>query len=283
MKLKNFLTDGNFNSLRQRLGAPLSLYKVIIDLPKPVLRTRAVNAAATLPETGVEIDGLSKLEVNSDGTLKYEGKRVSVHIRDVQAIGGNHHSPRFHIYNCRTLDDMRNNGRFDRYVVSDRDDDVFFIRIDAGPLRQTKLSVCQNCLDKLSWDGFSLENTKEKRYGVVQSFTLRRFFERYPRALIPVLPKHTVDTAPINDYPLNWDDISNELRRQLGYRCQECEIHLSAEFRRFLHVHHLNGLKYDTSPNNLRCLCIECHSKSYGHSHMRSLPEYAEFRNLFRR
>lgn len=281
MNLPDFVNDPQFNTLRQRIGAPLSLYKVKISLPQPVRRARPEPLDTPLPATGVEIDGLARITVNPDGTLGYEGKRVSVHIRDVQAIGGNHHIPRFHISNCRTLDEMRHKGRFERYVVSDRDDDVFFIRIDSGPLKQTSLNVCQNCLDRLSWDGFSSESPRETRYRIVENFTLRRFFERYPKTPLSRLPKHTVDTAPLNDYPLNWDEISNELRRQLRYTCQECGLEVGSENRRFLHVHHRNGLKYDTAPENLRCLCIECHADAPGHVHIRALPEYAQFKRIF--
>lgn len=283
MKLTDFIDDPQFNTLRRQISAPLSLYKVKITLPQPVRKPRPPKVDSPLPETGVEIDGLGGITVNQDGTLGYEGKRVTVHIRDVQAIGGNHHTPRFHVSNCRTLDEMRHKGKFERYVVSDRDDDIFFIRIDSGPLKQTSLNVCQNCLDRLSWEGFSADSPKAKRYAIVERFALKRFFERYPRTPMSRFPQYTVETAPINDYPLNWEEISNELRRQLRYACQDCGIEVGAENRRFLHVHHKNGLKYDTSPDNLLCLCISCHSRKADHSHIRDLPDYMHFQIMFGR
>ncbi len=282
MNLPDFILNSSFNSLRQQLGAPLSLYKVRIQLPKPVPKMRTlVDSKPILPAMGLDIQGLSELQVNPDGTLGYEGRRITVHIRDVQSIRGQHHTPRFHVANCRTLEEMRSKGKAERYVISDRDDDVFHIRVDSGPLRQTSLKVCQHCLDKLSWEGFSLENSGQKRYGIVDRFNLKNFFEKYPRVLISQLPTHTVHSAPINDYPENWDEISAELRRQLRYTCQECGVSVGEKHKRFLHIHHLNSLKYDVSVDNLRCLCIRCHASQPDHGHMRALPDLQLFNSIF--
>lgn len=281
MKLPDFTLNGEFNSLRQAIGAPLSIYKVKVILPAPIRRERPAVSVAPLPEKGLEIDDLGDLTVNSDGTLAYKGQRVTVHIRDVQKIGNTHHMPRFHVSNCRTLEEMRQRGRFERYVVSDRDDEFFYIRVDTGPLQKSPLNVCQNCLNKLAWDGFTSESSRPKRHSIVQAFKLKKFFERYPRSLISRLPAHTVDTAPINDYPENWNEISRELRRQLRYTCQECGTHVGEERTRYLHIHHVNGLKYDTRPDNLRCLCVRCHANQPGHDHVRRLEDYRDFCRLF--
>jgi len=283
MKLPDFTDDQQFNTLRQLIGATLSVYMAKLSLPSPVYKETKATEQISLPELGIEIEGLGDLKINSDQTLTYDGRRVTVHIRDVQNIGGRNHTPRFHVSNCRTLPDMRARGRFERYVVSDRDDGFFYIRHESRELNKTRLDVCQNCLDRLAWDNFSSESSRAVRQNIVAQFSLTRFFARYPRTLFSQLPKYSVDSAPVNDYPNNWEEISLELRRQLRFTCQNCGLQLEGLKTRFLHIHHLNGLKYDTSPNNLRCLCLYCHANQPGHSHMKALPDYADFLSLSRK
>lgn len=75
---------------------------------------------------GLDID-IEELIVKKDGTLEhgdYPGQKLIVYIRDYYSKGDN--SPKFHIYWCRTLESMKNKGRKDRYVVSQRQDGRFF-------------------------------------------------------------------------------------------------------------------------------------------------------------
>lgn len=284
MKLPNFLENNAFNNLRKRVGAPLSFYKLTVTLPAPVFKAREVIkiTPVALPLEGLDVE-FGQISTHSDGTLVYDGRRVLIHIRDVANIGGRKHVPRFHVANCRTLIEMKSSGRFERYVVSEREDGNFHIRYDSGPLRITKLDVCQNCLDKLSWNGFYSDMSKNSRMQIVSAFLPKFFFDKYPKSLHPVIPTFTSITAPTNEYPQNWEDISRELKKQLRYRCQEqgCSIQLSASDSKFLHVHHKNSLKNDCRPENLICLCIRCHANQPNHSHMKSLPEYSEFTNNF--
>ena len=227
-----------------------------------------------MPVEGLDVDEY-EIKVHSDSTLLYKEKRVLVHIRD--AMG---HEPRFHLSNCLTLVEMRRAGKFEKYVVSERDDGYFHVRFNAGSLEQRKLSVCQNCLDALSWNGFSLGDERNYRYNVVKSFSIKDFFKKYPSSLHPSLPKHGVQSAPLNDYPENWALISSELKRQLGYFCQSCNSVVGEINKKYLHVHHINGLKNDCRSENLLCLCISCHADQPMHQHMKNLPEYKEFKNF---
>ena len=280
MKLPDFIESETFNVLRRKIGAPLSFYKLKLSLPAPQFKPRdpPVIAPAPLPIEGLDVE-FGKISTHSDGTLIYDGRRVLIHIRDVANIGGRKHEPRFHIANCRTLVEMKSSGRFERYVVSEREDGNFHIRYDSGPLKITKLDVCQNCLDKLSWNGFYSDMSKNSRMQIVSAFLPKLFFDKYPKSLHPVIPSFTSTTAPRNEYPQNWEDISRELKRQLRYRCQEhgCSIQLSASDSKFLHVHHKNSLKNDCSPENLICLCIRCHAEQPNHNHIKNLPEYKKF------
>ncbi len=284
MKLPNFIESVALNELRRKIKAPLSLFNLKLDLPKPIYKARVKmpNPPTPLPTQGLDVTA-GEISTNTDGTLVYKGRRVLIHIRDVSSIARRTHIPRFHIANCKTLIEMKSSGRFEKYVAADNEDKNFFIRINDGPLKVTQLDVCQNCLDKLSWNGFYSGMDSAKRSLAVESFSIKKFFLKYPKTLHPEIPIYTPQTAPVNDYPDNWDEISGELKKQLGYRCQNkfCGIQLSYENKAYLHVHHINGLKNDCSQGNLVCLCIKCHADQPGHSHLKKLPEYDNFIKTF--
>ncbi|SDY54812.1 HNH endonuclease, partial [Nitrosomonas sp. Nm33] len=95
---------------------------------------------------------------------------------------------------------------------------------------------------------------------------------------ITQIPKHNSDNAPLNMYSDDWDEISQKIRSGYDWHCQKCNIDLSAKAdRKWLHVHHINGLKYDNNRENLKVLCIKCHSEEPSHAHIKNIPDYIDF------
>ncbi len=260
------------------MGAPLSRYQVVIKLPVPTAKPKPLpTIVLPLPTEGLDVEG-HEIITHSDDTLFYKDKRVIIHIRDSV-----HHLPRFHIANCITLVEMKNTGRFERYVVSEREDGYFHIRMGGSSLQRKKLPVCQNCLDKLSWKGFSRDSmSSSTRQAAVDNFSIQEFFIKYPHSLHKIVPLHTEESAPTNEYPTNWAEISSELRRQLGYVCQSCHLVVGEANKRFLHVHHINGVRMDCRVENLKCLCVSCHAEQPMHEHMKKNEDYLEFNSLFK-
>jgi hypothetical protein len=278
VKLLNFLEDIRFNTLRGAMGAPLSTHKLEIKLPSPTFIQRPPPAPIipSLPTEGLDVEA-REISSHNDATLIYKNKRVLIHIRDSVK-----HVPRFHIANCSTLLDMKSNGRFARYVASEREDGSFFVRMNGRELAIMTLPVCQNCLERLSWKGFSKDAmTSRAKQEAVETFSIQEFFRKYPHSLHPVIPVQTVETAPVNEYPLNWDTISNSLREQLGYVCQSCNLVVGETYKRYLHVHHINGVKKDCRQENLRCLCVSCHSMQPLHENLKNSPDLIEFLKIF--
>lgn len=279
MRLPDFTDDVGLIALRRSMGAeaPGSF--------SPSYRPDELSLAELeqLATEGkdVSIDHVAVLE---DGTLSYKESRVLIYIRDISEF--QNWVPRFHIADCATLEQMKQKNAFARYVVATRDDGSFVVNMIGNGrqvMRNTmQLDVCQNCLDKLDFDGFSRNLSKPRRLMIVSQFTIRRFFEKFPKSLFSVRPTGAAETAPVNNYPPDFEIISERLRTQCGWTCESCHRSFAAlSDRKFLHVHHKDGMKNNGSDQNLRVLCLGCHSNEPLHARMKGLPEYREFVRRF--
>lgn len=198
----------------------------------------------------------------------------------------NYSDPRFHLANCSTLVQMRQNNRFGKYVASNNMTGRFEMNIiKHGRVRATtkELCVCQNCLDFLRFNNFALSQSAPVRERAVAAFSLLSFFEKYPKSFHANIPKYDAVNAPINNYPSHFSEFSDAIREKAGWRCQDetCRVNLSApENRKYLHAHHKNSEKYDNSDENLEALCVYCHAKSPMHQHLKNTPDYRAFLSI---
>ena len=74
-----------------------------------------------------------------------------------------------------------------------------------------------------------------------------------------------------------WQDYSWLYRHVRGWQCEECQLSLNLD-RQYLHTHHISGTQHN-DPNDLKALCIACHSEQPGTNHHRltTLEDYPEF------
>lgn len=273
MKLPDFTQDAGLNALRQAMGAPLGRLQAAEN--RSALTREEIEA---LTKQGIDVSW-SDVTVLGDGTLAYKDRRVILYIRDVMQRGETFHIPRFHVADCKTLAEMRANLRGDRYVVATRDDGQFPLNIirDNVPRSTTqRLPVCQMCLNRLSWQGFSLGQAKHVRDLAVSNFSISGFFEAYGKTLVTRPPSHSALTAPLNVYSSDFKAQADQAKALRDYRCGQCGIDLT-QHRKYLHAHHKDGQKHDSSLANMTVLCIACHAEQYQHSHIKKHPDYLEF------
>lgn len=276
MKLPDFLGWGLFDRLRSQMDAPLAES----FSPRLIVKNIDLPIAEQLRGRGIDVE-FSDIRLLDDHTLEYKGHRVLLYIRDIRnfAHAARQNMPRFHIAFCKTLHDAQRDNRFERYVVANRDDGEFQVNVlgQGTEPRFARLQVCQNCLAKISWQGFSYRQASETRETVAKGFSLKTFFDVYPRDLHVLRPRYTSDSAPVNDYPFNWKEISDQVRQNAAYTCSTCTVHLDHADSKYLHVHHRNGQKNDCRSDNLEVLCIRCHADEPMHGHMKAMPLYGEF------
>ena len=204
-------------------------------------------------EQGKDVE-LKDVEVES-GLLSYKGRHVTLYIK------ANGSSARFHISDCSTLQSMRLNGRFERYVVTNNTSGEFVVDTSYGETK-ARLKVCKNCLRKLNYKGC---NTTTQIDPIVQHFNMVEFFSTYS-SFFPHMPSRQAETAK-SGYTDDWSKVSSHYRVEKNFECEECKVDMRSH-RALLHVHHTSGVKSDNRPSNLKALCIDCHSKQPKHEHM---------------
>lgn len=233
----------------------------------------------TIEISGITITPLDKNFSIKNNELFYKNTKVLLYIRD-QAMYGqpedalkNYKSAyKFHLSWCQTLQTMFNSGKYEKYVVSTRQDDVLLVRAIGSNNKvyesEQKLHVCRYCLSTLNYKGYRYA-TKAQKDKIYNEFSLKEFFNvQNSDYSFHDMPKHDEYSAKTNIYPDNWEHVSELHRKLCHYQCERCGKDCSHDHK-LLHVHHINGNKQDLRQTNLIALCRECHIAE--HPHMRNL------------
>lgn len=208
------------------------------------------------------------------GLLSFEGRQVLLFIPDqfipVDIVQSSpERGKRFHVSHCKTLQDMREKGRFQRYFATNKLDGYFLINGNdsEGTYQevQSELRVCKNCLEAVNYQDYA-HRTSGERSGIWSKFEIAEFFNTFSTSF-RYLPRDIAARPGAGKYTDDWTQISASVRQRCGFKCDGCGLNLS-QHRRLLHVHHINGVKSDNASGNLRPLCADCHRKQPFHERM---------------
>jgi hypothetical protein len=254
-------------AIKSRIGATNSQWKLGSSSLNP--REQILIAL----QEGIQIE-LSEVDVAPGGLLTYKGEQIILYIKDTNKseeinLEFPEQSTRFHLSDCQTLRDMKRKGRFERYIVTQRQDGKFKVDwkdFDTGAMGEVEaeLKVCKNCLTNLNYNNYKDKRTE--RNTIWTDFAIDGFLRDYS-TFFPSKPSRTENTALIDRYVKDWPNISKMTRERRRWTCECCGLTLLRNTS-YLHVHHRSGVKTDNADNNLEVLCALCHTKRPYHTHM---------------
>lgn len=149
-------------------------------------------------------------------------------------------SPALHVFDCSTTDEL---GKKMKVTNSAKNK---FWSIDKNKAVQSNLEICKKCAKRLRSEfRISMGNK------TFNDFILSLEESNRTKQIV-------VDG---NGYIINWKQVSFCYRDSRNFVCEKCGFKASSEAEyKFLHTHHINGIKTDNSRENLQCLCVKCHS-----------------------
>lgn len=214
------------------------------------------------------------------GLLAIGNTQITLHIYDpfndqetLSAVPAD--NPKFHICDCKTLENMKHMGKFNRYVTSSRIDGRFKVR-PYDPLTKSRdeeleavLLPCINCLRQLNYQNYNYSDRKRQK-DIMRNFSVEQFFED-SKSIFRCLPLYTQETFPEGNYSPSWAQTSYETRDRAGWICSCCEVNCKKD-RGLLHTHHKDGNRGNDRPSNHEVLCLVCHKNKPLHQHMHIKP-----------
>jgi len=170
--------------------------------------------------------------------------------------------PRYHICKCETINQFIMSGTFEREYRASNAEEVPVANMDDDYAEETvdNLPMCKFCQRKMGEYRAMASNEFVELLKDVEGYRNRNaslFDETNDKRR----NDNRVD-VDIFGYTRDWEEISQRIREEHDFTCEQCGVHIEEmSDRYYIHVHHVNGIKADNRASNLKCLCIRCHSR----------------------
>ncbi|RLA73711.1 MAG: hypothetical protein DRG78_22080 [Epsilonproteobacteria bacterium] len=184
--------------------------------------------------------------------------------------------PKFHLFDCQTMTSMRSQNRGDRYRKAAKLNGNFginIVQVDGKKKHIEKnLDVCGYCLR------FYNEHYQDNK--IKSTFKIKEYLHQPMVQWKPLISEEEDMTVIPRFYARNWKQISDSMKKERNYTCQECHTRLDGDMKRYLHTHHMDANPGNNDQGNLKVVCISCHAEEFNHGHIRSTPDYIRFEEI---
>ena len=269
-------------------------FKSFLNAVESITAEKLAQAKKLLEVEGKNIENISDIFVNDNNELFEilpDGSLVRVNLYiaikevsnryDIKYIQSKN-LYKYHIYKCTAITNMFNTGRKQRYKINSRDDGTFYYTFTDkyGNILETvenqKLNICKYCLKKFLSTNYVSDSD-------VENFNLKDFHKQNRGFFdFDTSSLEKGEYAKANVYDKKWTKISNQIKNKRDYTCEICGWRPRNHYeKRFIHTHHKNGDKTNNNSDNLKVLCIKCHSDiDIYHKRIKYTSNYKEFLSL---
>jgi hypothetical protein len=164
-----------------------------------------------------------------------------IKVADVDQYG----FPKFHISNCQTISQQKNQNRFHGHYYWSNSNIVDVQQRGTSRIYSNLiLSLCNYCRNGAT---------------IIDYHNTQGFFDLLD---IQTDVPESNQELDMFGYVKEWQQISKKFRIENEFTCNKCSLKIENKFdQRYIQVHHRNGNKLINSRENLQCLCTLCHSK----------------------
>jgi hypothetical protein len=230
----------------------------------------------TIPEIAVETD-LGAVMTGPGSLFIVDGQTVVLHIRDTFQdpqilLHSKKDARRFHLMECTTIQNMRAQGRGERYVQTNRQDGSFRVTgkdPETGQITEpflARLGPCIVCLKELNYRGYR-DQRKAQQKEIWDSFDLTVFFRTY-QTFFRKRPARFDHDPALDQAVLNWPDRSRRALEAARWTCASCRVDLHQD-PSLLYCGHRDGNGGNSRPDNITVLCLLCHADLPDAGHLR--------------
>lgn len=147
--------------------------------------------------------------------------------------------PKYHIYTCESKE------KYQGYKFSNKMPVDIYSKDENKTYSNQHLKLCRNC-------------QKEVNHSIWGLFSDLQWFDVILKKANET--EFTGKDLKRDGYVRLWKQISEAYREKMNFVCEECGINLTND-RYFLEVHHNDKNRLNNNEDNLKCLCVKCHSK----------------------
>lgn len=210
-------------------------------------------------------NNLQYVKINGENkSISYKGKKTVLYRKNQK---NNDIEYKYHVIWCSHLDEVNNEGQIENYSAWGEINDNLLVNIyDKHSHKlieeniKKRMNVCKLCLKELNYKNYK-NVSYFKKMDIYRTFNLKEFFDNYS-SNFKSLDFRNSNIQELNIYPDDWKEISLRFRALNNWICSDCKEDFSKEQWK-LQVHHIDSQKFNVLPDNLMCLCEECHKKRH--------------------
>jgi hypothetical protein len=193
------------------------------------------------------------IEFKEDGvylTINGQEYKGYMYIKNPFIVNYGNKFPKFHITNCEVIKQQKALGNFANRYFWHNSNLVDLTDTQTGDqFNQVSLELCARCRAQSS---------------VVEYSDTEGFFSLLDQQEIEETSREI--QLDMFGRPIDWDNISKEYRKEQNYTCENCgfggDMLESRKDREFIHTDHIVAWELtNMHRDNLKCLCILCHSQ----------------------